>query len=190
MKAGGKTHGILSSKIFLIILFGIIGLILIIIIGAVLNSGKGDMKTAFYNLKLHLDNTAEVIKDYQPLVRSSDLRSSSASLDSILSNTERELTDYLTEKYNFKENDINKKITESAQLERDELESELFNAKINGTLDRVYALKMAYEISLIEAEEEKILRSTKDETLIGILGSSIDSLTNLYPKFNNFSETK
>ena len=179
---------LLSSKIFLVSMIGVILLILIIIVGSILGGGKGGDKNLSFALKLHLDNTEEVIQDYQPNVKSSDLRSSSASLYSVLSNTNRELTDYITEKYNYKESDVSESIVSDAELARDELETGLFNAKIGGTLDRTYALKMAYEISLIKSEEAKIINSTKNSDLAGILTTSYNSLENLYNKFNDFSE--
>ena len=179
---------LLSSKIFLVSMIGVVLLILIIIVGSILGGGKGGDKNLSFALKLHLDNTEEVIQDYQPNVKSSDLRSSSASLYSVLSNTNRELTDYITEKYNYKESDVSESIVSDAELARDELETGLFNAKIGGTLDRTYALKMAYEISLIKSEEAKIINSTKNSDLAGILTTSYNSLENLYNKFNDFSE--
>lgn len=164
-------------------------LVVIIIIGSVLsgNSGPKDQAIA---LKLHLDTTLDAISDYQPSVKSSNLRSSSASLYSVLSNANKDLTDFVTEQYDFKDNKVDKKLTEEEQLHADGLEADLFNAKINGILDRIYAHKMAYEISLITAQEEKLLATSKDETLRAILNTSLTSLNNLYDSFNDFSETK
>ena len=160
------------------------------IIGAVLSGNRGGDKNLSYALKLHIDGTSEVIQKYQSDVKSSDLRSSSASLYSILSNTSKELTDYITAKYDFKEKDVNKNIAEEATLSKDGLEAELFEAKINGILDRIYAHKMAYEVSLITSEEAKIISSTGSADLKELLTKSYNSLNNLYDKFNSFSETK
>ncbi len=185
-----KTKKILSSKLFI---FGVVALVLFIlmaIIGAVLGGNKDNEKNLDYRLKLHLDNTAEVIQEYQTNIKSSDLRSSSSSLNSILTGTSQQLTTYLTEKYAFKESNIDKKIVEQANLEKDGLESELFEAKINGILDRIYAHKMAYEISVLMSEETKLMDMTKNETLDNLLKTSYDSLNVLYEKFNDFSETK
>lgn len=187
--SSGGGGGILKSKLFIVGIVGVVLLILIIIIGAVLGGNKGGEKNLTFALKLHLDNTAEVVQSYQPAVKSSDLRSKSASFYSVLSNTSREITDYITEKYDFKEKDLSEKMTQDAQTSRDELEADLFSAKIGGTLDRVFALKMAYEILLINAEEAKIIDATKDENLTQILVSSYNSLENLYNNFNNFSES-
>lgn len=185
-----KTKKILSSKLFI---FGVVALVLFIlmaIIGAVLGGNKDNEKNLDYRLKLHLDNTAEVIQEYQTNIKSSDLRSSSSSLNSILTGTSQQLTTYLTEKYAFKESNIDEKIVEQANLEKDGLKSELFEAKINGILDRIYAHKMAYEISVLMSEESKLMDMTKNETLDNLLKTSYDSLNVLYEKFNDFSETK
>lgn len=184
-KAGG---GLLSSKFFIVGMVGVIGLIVIIIIGAILGGNKGGEKNLAFKLKLHLDNTEEVIQGYQSNVKSSNLRSSSASLYSILSNTNRELTEYITGKYEFKEKNVDKNIIEEATLAKDGLETELFEAKINGNLDRIYAHKMAYEISLITSEEAKIINTTRSTELKEMLVSSYNSLGNLYDNFDSFSE--
>lgn len=180
----------LSSKLFI---FGAAALTLaiaIMIVGSILSSGKTSEKDSTYALKLHLDNTAAVIKSYQSSVKSSTLRSNSASLYSILTNTSRDLDNYLTEKYSFKEKDADKKISEQATLEKDGLESELFNAKINGILDRIYAHKITYEISTLMNEESNLFKKSGNESLKNILNTSYQSLENLYKSFSEYSETK
>ena len=191
-KVGGKKgiSNILSSKFFIIGAVAIGLLIIIIIIGAILGGNKDNTKTLSYDLKLHLDNTSEVIQEYQQNVKSSILRSNSASLSGVLANTSRDLTDYLVNKYKFNDKDISKKIVEEVTLAKDELTNELFEAKINGILDRIYAHKMAYEISLLTAEEAKLIKASQDDALTELLTTSHESLSNLYDKFNDFSETK
>ena len=163
-------------------------LIVIIIIGAILSGNKGGEKNLSYILKLHVDNTASVVNTYQSNIKSSDLRSSGASLHSILSNTSRELTEYLTEKYNFKDKDIDKTISSQATEAKETLDTELFEAKINGILDRIFAHKMTYEISVIMTEEAKLMKATRNETLDELLTTSYNSLETLYEKFSNYSE--
>ena len=62
--------------------------------------------------------------------------------------------------------------------------------KINGILDRVFAHKMAYEITMILSEESKLIDATKNEAFKEDLKENHNSLENLYDKFNDFSETK
>lgn len=189
-KASGKTRKLLSPKFFWIggICVGLF--ILMAIIGGVLNGNKGGEKNKAFALKLHLDGTTEVIAEYQKSVKSSALRSSSAALANVLSGTNRDLTAYLTEKYNFKVKDVDKGLSRQAKLEKDGLTQELFEAKINGNLDRVYAHKMAYEIALIANEEAAIIKATGNEAFKAMLTESYNSLDNLYDDFNDFSEAK
>ena len=180
----------LSSKLFIFGAGALILSILMMIVGAIISSGRISEKDSTYALQLHLDNTAVVMKSYQPSVKSSTLRSNSASLYSVLTNTSKNLDNYLTEKYDFREKDSDNKIAEQATLEKDDLESELFNAKINGILDRIYAHKIIYEISALMNEESTLLKKSKDESLKNILTTSYQSLENLYKSFSEYSETK
>lgn len=185
-----KLSKLMSSKIFMVGMIGLVLLIIIIVIGAILGGAEKE-PTRAYRLKLHIDATNSVISEYQPYVRSSTLRSSSASLSGVLANTSKDLGGYLADKYVVKDGDqTDARLVEAATLDRDALINDLFEAKINGILDRIYAHKMAYEISIIATEEANIINSTKSADLQNLLLNSYNSLNNLYDHFNNFSETK
>ena len=182
---------IFSSLYFKLIVGALGAFILIAMLGSIINGGSDALKNNCISLKLHIDNIMTSITNYQSAVKSSNLRSSSASLMSVLSNTSRDLTNYLTTNYGFKEDNpksIDANISEEQKLEFDEREQILFNAKINGALDRYYAHQMAYEISYLISRETTILKSTSEQSLVGILNSSLSSLNNLYSNFNDFSE--
>ncbi len=186
-KRGNK---ILSSKFFWVGFIGIVAFIVIAIIGGIIGNSSTGSKDQLFSLILHLDNTVEIIQEYQSSIKSSDLRSYSASLGNILSSSATDLTNYATEKYNFKAKDVKKSISEEETTAKDALYDELFNAKINGYLDRVYAQKFAYEISIIGTRESQLIKATSNSTLQEILTKSYNSLSNLYDNFNNFSESK
>ena len=187
-----KLDSILKSKYFLIGVGVFVLLIIIIIIGSALSGNKGGEKNNSFKLYLHLVGTTEVINTYQKDIKSSILRGNTSSLKSVLSNTSKKLGDFLIEKYKIKdiEKSTEKVFVEEANVAKDGLISELFEAKINGNLDRIFAHKMSYEIDLIASEEQTILKSTKNDTLKSILEESYGSLNNLYNEFNDFSETK
>ncbi len=184
-----KSMGWMSSPIFKVAVGGIIAFILIMIIGSVLSNGKASLKQQTISLKFHVENTLDAISSYKDNLKSSNLRSSSVSLSSVLSDTKRKLTEYTDGKYSKKDSDI-ERLEEEAVAHKEELEADLFEAKISGILDRTFAHKMALEISLITAEEASIYDASKDENLQSILESSYNSLNNLYNNFNDFSETK
>ena len=71
-------------------------LVFIVIVGSIIGSGKDGEKDLGYALRLHLTNTGSAINTYQENIKSSELRSNSASLYSVLSNTNRELSNYLS----------------------------------------------------------------------------------------------
>ena len=184
-----KSMRWMSSPIFKVAVGGIIAFIVIMIVGSILTSGGTSLKNQTISLKLHIENTISVISNYKNNLKSSNLRSSSVSLSSVLSDTNRRLEEYTENKDSKKDSEI-KKLEEEAAVYKDELENDLFEAKINGILDRIFAHKMALEISLITAEESSIYDATGDGSLQSVLVTSYNSLNNLYDDFNNFSETK
>lgn len=186
-KRGSK---ILSSKFFWVGVIGIGAFIIMAIIGGIISGSSTNAKDQLYSLILHLDNTSELIQKYQPSIKSSDLRSYGTSLNNIVSSSASDLTNYATEKYNFKPKEVKKSITDEETSAKDALDNELFNAKISGTLDRIFAQKFAYEISLIGTRESQLIKASSDSTLQDILTKSYNNLSNLYDNFNNFSEAK
>lgn len=189
-----SSSKLFSSKFFWVGTIGVVAFIFIMIIGSLLGGNKGGEKNNGVRLALHAKNTAEIAKTYQPDIKSSKLRGYSSSLYGLLTELDKNVSEYLEEKYALKsgnlEKNVDKKIAEEATTMKDGLESELFEAKINGILDRTFAHKMAYEISLFMSEENSLMKSSKNETLKATITKSYDSLENLYNNFNDFSETK
>lgn len=185
-----KKKGFWHSIYFKLIAGSALALIVLMIIGSILSNGRPNVKSEATALKLHLDATIEMISTYQTDVKSSDLRSSSASLRGVLSNTDSDVTSFLETNYQFREKDAEERLLTEASANKEELNNDLFSAKINGILDRIYAHKMAYEISLFMAEESTLIKMLDGDDLAEKLNTSYNSLNNLYSKFNDFSETK
>ena len=186
----GGIGGILGSMWFKLGLGVLVLLTAIMIFGSMLGN-ETTLEDRCTKLKLHIDRTTEVISKYQPMVKSSDLRSISGSLRGVLSNTSSQLNNYMLAVYKYNEGaPKNKPILLEADTNRDELLNELFKAKINGYLDRTFAHKMTNEIYLIMADEASIAKDSDNEDLRNLLKSSYDSLNNLYTQFNDFSEAK
>ena len=184
----GGIGGILSSKWFK---WGLVALVLLIAMAifGMLMGNKVTPEEQCTNLKLRIDGTTEAITEYQQYVKSSLLRSLSASLKGVFSNTSSQLGTYMTEAFGWEDKSVKEAVREEANLTRDELMNELFEAKINGLLDRVYAHKMALEIYTVMNDEVGLSNASGDEELNKLLQSSYDSLNNLYTQFNDFSET-
>lgn len=187
-KKGFDIGNIFGSKVVIFIAIAFVAFIAMAIIGALLSSNRGSALADTTDLSLHLESTGKVISEYQPQVKSSGLRSNSASLASIITATRGQLDAYLAEKTNDKNKNKTSNAQERIQAEQDALSKELFEARINGYLDRVYAHKMAYEIERFMNEETKIYNETSDDDLKEILNESYNSLENIYSSFNEFPE--
>lgn len=178
-----------KSKIMKLIIGGIVAVIAIIIFGTIINSGESE-ETKCIKLQLHTQNLSTIVKDFQPSLKSSKLRSNSTSLDAILKNISVTNENYLKEKYDFKKSSISEKIEEQEQNLYAELNNDLFTAQINGYLDRTYARKMSYESALLRSYIENISVKNKTEEYKAELESFIKSLDLLEETFDSFSETK
>lgn len=184
------NHSFLSSKILWVSIIGVVLFIIIIIVGSLLSGSNGSYKDKLFSLILHVNNTREIIDEYQTNVKSSDLRSDSSSLNGILTDASSFLTVYATEQYNFSNKAIKESIEEEETTYKDSVLSDLFEAKITGALDHVYAQKLATDISLIQSTESQLIKSATDSDLEDKLEDNYNSLELLYNKFNNFSESK
>ena len=181
-------QGILSSKY---LKWGgiVVALFLVILLFGSMLSGKPSIEEECIELKLHLDGTTELITDFQPDVKSLSLRSLSSSLKGLFSNVSSQINSYLIKAYDFDDKHIKETTMQEAEDNKNRLGNELFDAKINGLLDRVYAHKMALEISAVVSDEKYIADVVEDGELKAFLATSQDSLNNLYTQFNDFSET-
>lgn len=193
-KPNGKLANILSSKIFWIATGAVVLFILLAIIGSVLSGSNSSPKQKIYSFNMHIDNTTEVFNKYRDKVKSSELRSYYTTLSSLLVNVKSQLEKYLSEVNGDKKEDpktiLGEKKIEQLTLEKDGLENELFEAKINGSLDRKYENKMSYEIATIMNEESEIIKNANNDSLKDAVTNSYNSLENLYNQMNNFSESK
>lgn len=186
---GKSKFDFLKSKYFIIGAAVVGCFILFALIGMLINGGKERVKEQTVSLYLRISTISDIVTEYQPSVKSSDLRSSSASLTGVLTNTNRELSQYVQDKYNYDEKKF-EKLVDSEADHREELNTTLFSAKINGILDRIYAHKIAYEMAIMYSMEESLLDATNDDTLKELLTTSMSGLDNIYNKFDEFSEAK
>ena len=87
---------IVTSKYFMWGMIALAALIVMMIFGSIMGSNKKPgLEVECYTLNLHLSSNVELIDTYQPNVKSSKLRSLSASLKGVFSNTSSQLTNYM-----------------------------------------------------------------------------------------------
>ena len=176
----------LTSKIFWFIIGGILLAAFILIVGNAATSGRVTVKDRVIELMLHVDNTNNAVNTYKNNLKSSALRSYSASLTTILGDTSSKLNNYAAQAYEYNPKKLDPEVATAAATAADELNNDLFTAKITGNLDNMYDLKMVYEISTIMTQAEAILNATNNEDLHNILTPSLESLDTIYKNFDEY----
>ena len=133
------------------------------------------------------DALEKTLTTYTPSVKSSSLRSSAASLSTILaelkstSNTHFTATGAKLEDYPLTTADSSLITATDAALEK---------ARLNGILDRTFASEIYYQIRYLIIIEDSTLAKSRDTTLNTFLTSSKSSLERLRDTFSSFSESE
>lgn len=181
---------IVSSKLFRIIGAGIILFILLIIVGNIISSASNKGRLLVEQLELRLTNLSAMLdEESNEYLKDPNLRSYNTQLIGILNDTNRQLTEYLTEAYSFDAKNIPSNITQEETDYIETLKAELEEARLNGLYDRNYANSISTEIALIVALEENILERTNNETLTKILNDSISNLNSILESYENFNNS-
>ena len=194
-QAKSSGGSLLSSKY---LIWGLVGMavltVIIIVVGMIMSAGKKDpLKDTLNKLDMRIDYVSAAIGTYQGYVKSSNLRSTSSSFNTILSNTKRDLSEYIAATYKPSKDDkqtpqVSKIVTNEIEVAKQSLNDALLDARVNGILDRVYAHKMIYELSMIMTDEETIMKLAKNEELQALITTSYQSLEPIYKNFDEFSE--
>lgn len=192
-KGGSRksSNGPLSSKVVKLGLIGAGALVLILVVGMLLGGSGDTLKNKIIFLKLHTTNLSSTLGTYQSKLKSSNLRSSTAQLRTILDSTASSLSERIKAAYKITDSkEIDKAVTKKENTLSQQLKDDLFNAQINGLLDRTFASKVAYEITVVTSREKELIKLTKNAEFKEMLESSLKSINNLYNNFNNYSEAR
>jgi hypothetical protein len=187
-KKNKNSNGSFLKQIFIALGIAIGLFILIAIFGGIISANRVSEKDSVIALKLRSDNIQTVITEYNASIKSSDLRSTNTSLSGILSDVSSTLETYITSTLSVKQKEYTKKVVDKEASALEELKNELFEAKINGMLDRTFARKMVYETQNLINYENTLKKATGNESLKSYLSSSVNSLMVLHDTFSDFSE--
>ena len=184
----GKTLN-LSMKQLKIIGAIIASMVLVLIIGLIATSGNSNSERGYVDAAyLRSNDLSSIIDSYRTQIRSSNLRSISMSLKSVLSETSFILVNALVSDFGVKEPN---KSFKNSTIEKEtavmgELTSALEVARLNALLDRVYAHEMTYQISLLISLETDVINRTKKEPFKTNLTSARTNLEAIHSEFSSF----
>lgn len=188
LKKTKNSNGSFLKQVFIALGIAVGLFALIAIFGGIISANRVSEKDSAIALKLRSDNIQTVITEYNASIKSSDLRSTNTSLSGILSDVSSTLETYITSTLSVKQKEYTKKVVDKEASALEELKNELFEAKINGLLDRTFARKMIYETQNLINYENTLKKATRNESLKSYLSSSANSLMVLHDTFSDFSE--
>lgn len=177
------------------ILIGLAALaILIIIIGLATSGGKSgnSERSSVEQIQLRSSNLIKTIGTYTKSLKSSSLRSTSQSLSTVLTATNRELTNLLKSGYavsDESDTSLSQSTKSSEETYINKVNENLKNAQLNANLDRTYARQMALEVSLLSSLESSLLEKTSNSSLKSILATSLNNLSPLRTAFDSFTDS-
>lgn len=180
----------ISPRFGKIIIGCFIAAVLIIIIGIIVGivSGGSSERDYLDRIYLRTNNLMEAISTYNKKVKSSELRSMGNSLNAVLTETSYNTSKILEEEYDA---DAGKpksnKIAEEEEEDKTALMESLENARISGTLDRIYAHNFTYAISMLSNLESDAIKKAKNSDTANTLSSSKANLDKLYSQFDEFN---
>lgn len=178
---------LLVPKNLKIILIALALIIILMIVAASLGSGAEKATELTGRLSLRLGNLNSTISSYSGKIKNPELRAISTSLSTTFTDTSRDLTALLPE-LEIDPGSLSE--STSATLETDhitELNTVLYNASLNGILDRVYANNLTRETSLLVSLELDILSRTENTNLTALLTKSSTDLTALHSRISDFA---
>lgn len=175
------------ATIVKIVAAGVVLFFLLMAVGALVGGLKGKTDNLLKQVYLRTTNMSKIMEDYNRDLKSSDLRSLSASLAGALTNATNQLAGVLGT------NDAEDVAPDAATVEEEtailnELNTSLNNAKLNGILDRAYANLVGLQVSLLMSMISELEARTDDAALLSVLSSYRGNLEVLHQGFEAYDD--
>ena len=138
-------------------------------------------------LYLRANDVTRIINDYNRNINSPSVRSTSSSFTTLLSEISATSASYLINIYGI---DLGSIVPTQSDAELiSNLDTSLNRARLNGLLDRTYALEMHYQVRLLIVLENSISNKTDITQIKEFLDSSKESLGRLEETFGKYAQT-
>ena len=179
----------ISPRLGKIIIGAFIAAVLIMIIGGIASIAGGSSSESDYLGRIYLrtNNMMSAISAYNNKVKSSELRSMGNSLNAVLTETSYNVSTILKEEFEADPAKAKNSIQEEEEADGTALNDSLENARISGTLDRIYAHNFTYAIGMLSALESEALHKAKNQRTTDALTTSKNNLDQLHDQFENFT---
>lgn len=176
-----------TNKLIMII-FVLLGLLILVGIGAMLLSGRPSTLDRANELSARLESLAKLSQSQHRYLRDNDLRASNTAYTLFLGNAVSDLEAPLAAA--GIEKNVSKAIEESEKAYVSELSTKFEDARLKVTLDVVYANQMSYELDVIQSMMRSIYNNTSNAELRGFLDDANNNLTSIDKSFEEFSASQ
>ena len=179
-------------NVWTFLILGILAVLVVIVMVIVSALNKVDIKDQelmqrSYWMAHNLVDTT--FGEYNEHIKNSDIRNMSASFRGVLNEIILNEKNQLSSEFQFEIDDVDEETDAILKEEKEKIEKlneTLYEAKINGILDRVYLREMTMQIAYLRAHQSEIVARTKNSTVSDFSQRMVDNLDNLYEQFHNF----
>ena len=170
------------GKIFFAMIF------LFVIAVSIIVAFSGQDKTAdLQQLSVRLDNIQQTVKAQQKNLRSSNLKNINTDLTSWIAGSFSE-SETLLQEGGVKKTQYDKKMVNSEKAQAEELTQKYEDARLNATLNQVYANSMASETEEIVAMLNSMAKRSQSAKIREYAKKSSDNLQPIQDRFEKFND--
>lgn len=180
----------LNWRTVLKILIGVVMLLTILTsIIVVSNAGSSRNVDLTKQLYTRITNVNKIISAYNPKLKSSQLRSVNYSLSGTLTATSTQLETYLKYIDSGSKDPLalSSKVAEEETATNKNVNAILYDAQLNGILDRTYLTQIHLQVSLMMTMASEIASRDKDPALLEIINSFYTNLSTIEQTLDNYT---
>ncbi len=167
-----------------LIIFGVLGVALIVVMILVIIVGLTSSKNPTQQLAARLQNTQVIVNDAKTKLKSSALRALNSNLDIYLAETNRGIAaPLLKDKIDVTKLDKSIVASESGA----DVTTRLEDARLNAIYDRTYAREIAYRLETLVTLMRQIYSSTNNKDLKAFLETAYKNLEPTQKAFEDFN---
>ena len=186
-----NTGPILTPLMIKLIITAVAALVTIVTVALFINSknienSKIDQQV-YARIASLLDSGGPMLS-YQDDLRSAELRGYTTNLVNSLTTAQNKLAS-VASAVNVNPESFHQDVIDKEAAAMSEFSSELESAKLNGRIDRAFAINAAYQITLLISLEEQARGKATNSAYASALDNSLSDLELIYNSFKNYNDT-
>ncbi len=166
----------------------VLGVILVLTVSFIASAGNQKRTGDLEMIVTRLENMQRITKSTQKNLKSSKLLATNSNYQIWIANANKDGWDLLTQA-EVKKNKIDKKMIAAEKAKTTELTQKFDDARLNASLDRVYAREMAYQAQLLITEYTKMSKKSQEVAIRDYAKRSIANLVPVQKAFADFDDS-